>query len=637
MEKKTIDILLQTAPFNKLPKNVVEALVENASFRTYQEQEFIFREKQELNEVYVVIEGMAMAVLTMSDGEESVIEFFRPGNFFGEVAAMAVSNPPISVQAVQPLTCLVFTRQAFSNLIHTNPIFAEEMTRIISERLLKIYRELHEEISHHKHGIETLPFRKKIGEFMSAPVLTCTPSAKVTEIAKIFLEHKISSIIVTKKNDNVPMGIVTESDLIKKVIAREKDIKTVTAVEIMGHPLHTIEANNYYYDALLKMVQNHIKHLAVVENNRLIGIVTVKDLMKARSVGTLSIVDSIEKQTTIEGLIKAQTEIDKVLEALVNEQAPAYEISTIITEFNDRVTRKIIQISEQQMIDEGFGAPPAEYCWLQLGASGRKEQLLRTPQNNAILYSDPSPNRMKTTEQYFATLAEKVVTSLKDCGFDECAKGITAKNPLWRKSFKDWLVTIDNWLKSTDANVVDTSTYLLDFRFVYGKKRIAEDLRYFILDETKPATMFLHQLTDKEIANEIPLGILGEIITPNSGDQKGMLNLRNDGYSHIVNCIRLYSLRYGAEKTSTFERIEEMVELGHFSKFEAKKYKEAFDCLLRFALEKNIQKVKQGKIADNCISPLSLEKDEQELLKDALVTTQKLQERTRSFLIENKI
>jgi len=628
---KTRDILLKTSPFNKLPKSVIDNLVNTAHFETFAEYEFVFREKEPLNDVYIVIDGMAMAILTMSSGEESVIEFFRPGNFFGEAAAMAGSIPPISVQSVQPLTCLVISRHMLSELIHNSPAFSEEMTRTISERLLKIYRELHEEISHHKHGIETISLRKKIGEFMTSPVLTCPATAKITEIAKLFLEHKISSIVVTKKDETIPIGIVTESDLIKKVIAKEMDINKVSAIQIMGHPLHLIDTNDYYYDALLKMVQNHIKHLPVIENNNLIGIVTVKDLMKAQRVGTLSIVDSIEKQSTIEGLTKAKTEIDKVLEALINEQAPAHDISTIITEFNDRLTRKIIKICEQEMINEGLGLPPTDYCWLSLGSAGRQELIFHSYQKNAILYNDPPPNRNTDFDLYFQTLADKVVNGLEKCGFPKCALGITAQNSKWRLSYSKWIQTINGWVNSNNHEEIAKSVNMLDFRFLYGKKRIAEDLRYHILNTIKPATMFVHYLTVQELNKVIPLGILGEIITPNS--RHGLLDIKIDGYLHIVNCIRLFALRFGAETTSTFNRIDELTELGHFSKYEAKKYKEAFDILLYFSIKSNINKIKQNKKSDNLISIILLGKDDQELLKEALSITQNLQLKTKSFLI----
>jgi len=632
MNNKTRDILLETSPFNKLPNSVIDNLVNTANFKTFTESEFVFREKEPLTDVYIVIDGMAMAILTMPSGEESVIEFFRPGNFFGEAAAMAGSIPPISVQSVQTLTCLVISRNMLSELIHNNPAFSEEMARTISERLLKIYRELHEEISHHKHGIETISFRKKIGEFMTSPVLTCSATAKITEIAKLFLEHKISSIIVTKKNENIPIGIVTESDLIKKVIAKELDINKVTAIQIMGHPLHLIDTNDYYYDALLKMVQNHIKHLPVVENNNLIGIVTVKDLMKAQSVGTLSIVDSIEKQSTIEGLTKARMEIDKVLEALINEQAPAYDISTIITEFNDRLTRKIIKICEKEMVNEGLGMPPTDYCWLSLGSAGRKEQIFHSYQKNAILYNDPPPNRSVDFDLYFRALADKIVNSLEKCGFPRCTMEITAQNPKWRLPYSKWIHTINGWINSANQDEIAKSINMLDFRFVYGKKRIAEDLRYYILDAIKPATMFVHYLTEQELNKAIPLGILGEIITPNNSST-GLLDIKNDGYLHIVNCIRLFALRFGAETTSTFNRIDELTELGHFSKYEAKKYKEAFDILLYFSIKSNLNKIKQNKKPDNLISIILLGKDDQELLKEALSIAQKLQSRTKSFMI----
>lgn len=632
MKNKTIEILSQAYPFNKLSEAVVKKIVDTANYKTYNEQEFVFKSKEPLNEVYIVIEGMAMAILTMSDGEETVVEFFRTGSFFGEAAAMASSVPPISVQAVQPLTCLVFNREQFSTLIHENPEFAEEMTRTISERLLKIYRELHEEISQHKQGVETLPFRKKIGEFMTAPVKVCAPSTPIIDIAKLFYEHKISSVVVVKVTDGTPMGIVTESDLIKKVIAQGKEIKGITAIEIMGHPLHTIKADNLYYDALLKMVQNHIKHLIVVEHDKLIGMVTVKDLMKARSVGTLSVVDSIEKQDTIEGLKSAQNEIDNVLEALLNEYAPAFEISTIITEFNDRLIRKVIKITEQEMVNEGHGQVPVEYCWLQLGPSGRKEQLLRTSQNNAIIYADPVTGKVKAIESWFKTFADKAVNNINECGFNYSNQGINANKEPWLQTYKQWLCTIDTWLKAKDEATLTKSMYLQDMRYLYGKRRLAEDVKYYMLDASRPATMYLHRLTQLELDRKVPLGILSEIITPESGVEKGMFNVRYDGYLHITDCVRLYGLRYGAEKLSTFEKIDELVDLGHFSRFEAKKYREAYETLLRISLDANVRKLKKNKKADHLVNPQQMNQDDLDSLKDALTITQQLQEKVKVFL-----
>ncbi len=634
MKTKARDILLQTAPFNKLPTAAIEQLVDTASFRQFQEQEYVFHEQQALDEVYIVITGVAMSLLTMSNGEESVVEFFRSGNFFGEAAALAGSAPPISVLAVQPLTCLAITRKDFSDLIRSNSAFSEEMSRIISQRLLKIYRELHEEISQHKHGTESLSFRKKINEFMTTPVYTCTASTSVIEIAKLFRDHKISSVIVTKKNDNIPIGIVTEADLVKKVLTEDSKGTTLTALEIMGHPLHTLDISSYYFDALLKMVQNHIKHLPVVENERLVGIVTVKDLMKARSVGTLSIIDSIEKQTTLTGLARANKEIDRVLHALLNEHAHVYEINTIITEFNDRIMRKIIQISEQAMYDEGHGAPPVDYCWLLLGAAGRKERMSYEPQKNALLFCDPPMNRLQSTQRYFEILSAKIIEGLEACGYKYDEDSVAANNSRWRKSYRSWIATIDAWLRDKSPEIIAQSVQMIDFRFIYGKKRIAEDLRYYMIDKTKRATNFVHTAAKYENAKRIPLNVIGQITTPTDGLGKGQLNLRDQGYLHIIDCVRLFGLRYGAESTSTFDRINELVELGHFSVFEGKQYKESLDCLMKLALQENIFKIRQGKLPDHCINLQFVEKGDYDMIRDALSVAQKLQKRTLGFLVE---
>lgn len=631
MKTKALEILRDIAPFNSLSNSILEDISANSEYISYTDEDYVFRAQEELNNVYIAIDGMAMAILTMSDGSESIIEFFKSGNIFGEAAAMASSIPPISVQAVQNLVCLAIARPKLTQLIHENPEFSEAMTKLLSERLIKIYRELHEEISHHKHGLESFSFRKKIGEFMTTPVMTCNSDTNITEIAMLFQEYKISSVVVTKKNENYPIGIVTESDLIKKVVAKNLDANKITAIEIMGHPLNIIGKNNYYYDALLKMVQNHIKHLPVVENDQLIGIITVKDLIKAQSLGTLSIVDSIEKQSSIDGLIKTGSEINKVLKALVNEQAPTQDIATIITEFNDRLTRKIITICEQEMIDEGRGKVPVDYCWLSLDYDGRKENIIEKKQRNALLYANVFDSRRHDIQDYFAILADKIVNSLELCGYDKCDDNINASNPDWRMSYDNWTASVNRWIGNKQLPSLIHAINLIDFRFIYGKKRIAEDLRYFILNTIRPATGFIESLTKLELSNPVKLDAENKLIS--SSTKEGYFDIKNDGFLHLVNCVRIFALRYGAEKVSTINRIKELTDLGHFSKYEARKYTDAFESFFNLYIKNNLHNLEDIKEPNHHISILLLSKDDQDLLIEALNIIEGLQNKIKKFLI----
>ena len=101
----------------------------------------------------------------------------------------------------------------------------------------------------------------------------------ILTISNLMKEGKVGSIIIINQNNN-PVGIITERDIVRRVISEEKDPKTTTTTEIMSSPLITVERDTYLYDVAKKMVKNKIRRLPVVEDNTLVGIVTVTDIIK---------------------------------------------------------------------------------------------------------------------------------------------------------------------------------------------------------------------------------------------------------------------------------------------------------------------------------------------------------------------
>jgi len=88
------------------------------------------------------------------------------------------------------------------------------------------------------------------------------------------------------------------------------------------------------------MVRSKTKHAVVAKDNKLVGIVTIRDLIRARNLEVISIVDRIETRTNIEELAFISEEITQILKGLITENAPLPEIFDIITEFYDRLTGK---------------------------------------------------------------------------------------------------------------------------------------------------------------------------------------------------------------------------------------------------------------------------------------------------------
>ncbi len=118
----------------------------------------------------------------------------------------------------------------------------------------------------------------KVEDIMTTDVITVDPDTTIDRIVDIMLEKKIGSVVVVGPKKNV-LGIVTERDLISKVLADRKDPREVKAKEIMSVPVVTIEPDAPVGEAVRVMHSRSIGHLPVVKNGRVIGIVAEGDVI----------------------------------------------------------------------------------------------------------------------------------------------------------------------------------------------------------------------------------------------------------------------------------------------------------------------------------------------------------------------
>jgi CBS domain-containing protein len=120
-----------------------------------------------------------------------------------------------------------------------------------------------------------------IGEIMTKKLEKIKLSASAQEAAKTMTEGNVSSLVVTDMNDKA-IGIVTEQNLVRRVVANDVSSGKVNIQKIMFSPPVTIDANSSVEVAADIMIENKVKHLLVVENedlNKPLGIITTNDFV----------------------------------------------------------------------------------------------------------------------------------------------------------------------------------------------------------------------------------------------------------------------------------------------------------------------------------------------------------------------
>ena len=115
-----------------------------------------------------------------------------------------------------------------------------------------------------------------VGQLMTERLETISPSDIAQEAATKMRDKKVSSLVVTDVEDK-PIGIVTGRDLVRQVCTKVINSNDVIVHRIMSSPLATIDANSSVEVAADIMIQNKVRHLLVVDENKVLGIITPSD------------------------------------------------------------------------------------------------------------------------------------------------------------------------------------------------------------------------------------------------------------------------------------------------------------------------------------------------------------------------
>ena len=131
----------------------------------------------------------------------------------------------------------------------------------------------------------------KVKDFMTKGVLTVDEEKTIFEAAKLMSQKEVGDVVVLK--GEIPRGIVTERDFVRRVVARKTPLDSKIS-DVMSRPLITIDPDASLKEAARKMVNRGIRRLPVVEQHKLVGIIVVSDFAR-----------HLSKKTLTEGILEA--------------------------------------------------------------------------------------------------------------------------------------------------------------------------------------------------------------------------------------------------------------------------------------------------------------------------------------------
>ncbi|HEX8948065.1 MAG TPA: DUF294 nucleotidyltransferase-like domain-containing protein [Dissulfurispiraceae bacterium] len=617
--------LKKVPPFQFLEEADLLAVARNLSMEFYPKDMVILEQDGPPSDALRIIKKGGVKVSMVSeDGGEVVIDYRGEGDTFGFLSLVGKDRVRSNITAVDDTLCYLLGKEMLLKLLDSNLSFTEYFLKShITKYIDRTYREMQDK-SMFYGGSDRLLFTTRVEDTAIKEIVSVQEETTIREAAQIMSENRISSLIIMNRN-NLPAGIVTDRDLRDKVVAKGRDVQEAIK-DIMTTSLIRVDARDYCFEAVLKMLKYNIHHVLVIKDGALKGVVTNHDLMLLQGRSPLSFAKDIESQQSIEGLIPVSRKVNNIIRFLLKEGAKASNITKIISELNDRLVRKVLEVAERK-----FGKPPVAYCWIVFGSEGRKEQTFKTDQDNAIVYADTdSAAQEEEAKKYFVPFAAFVKESLLKCGFPPCPADYMASNPQWCQPLRVWKKYFTSWISTPTPEALLKSLIFFDFRPLYGESRLAEELRDSLVAMLEGQKVFLGYLANMITKNTPPLGFLKSFVVEKGGEHKDELNLKIKGVAPFVDILRLFALERGVRETSTLERIEALRDKHTLVKEYSDELEHAFEFMTLLRIHHQVEQMEKGKDPDNFINPNTLSNLEKKTIKDAFNLISTIQ----GFIIE---
>ncbi len=240
-------------------------------------------------------------------------------------------------------------------------------------------------------------FATRVDRTVNRPPLIVPVGTSIREAARIMLREGVGSLLAGDGPADVA-GIVTDTDL-RKAVALDRDLSAGVRT-VMSGPVAGIPGHATCFEALLAMMARKVRHLAVTGPDGVSGVISAHDILLLHGASPLSLFQEIRALRSLEALPSLAAGTPRIIRGLLDTGARAGHVASLITEINDLILQKIIELTMREI-----GPPPLAYCFMVMGSEGRREQTFATDQDNALIVENCEVDFLeRAAETYFDEL-----------------------------------------------------------------------------------------------------------------------------------------------------------------------------------------------------------------------------------------
>jgi len=630
---KRIEFLKKSRPFDSLPEDVLRTVSELLIEVKYNKDTVIYQQEvTKMRGVDIIAEGEYESFFYDSGKNKRLAEHHLSGYCYGGVSVLLNRKRSLRTVIAKKGTVVYFLhRRDFRGLCQAYEDFFHYFTAEFGRRMMN------EDFAHFAKRPSSFEesyiaseqlYSRKIESIESREIVSCQLDTPCYVAARLMAAHKISCIFVNDHDGDI-VGYATDITLRDKIIGAQSDT-ALPVGEIMDRPIVSINTHSYVYEAILMMFRTKTRYMLVEDNGRYKGFISRNKLLSEQAQSPLVFIQSVKLAISADELKGKWERVPQFVTQLLGRGVHAEIVNDVITTVADTIAVKVIE-----SVTDELGPAPAKFAFIVLGSEGRKEQTLKTDQDNAIIYEDKANEHREEVREYFLRFASIVSERLNYIGFSYCTGGFMASNPQWTHSLSHWKRNYTSWMQeSLPETVIKFSTFF-DCRYVYGEESIMEELKAFLdIELQKPMEKLFFHMARNALQYEPPLTFFKNIKTITIGSQE-VFDVKK-AMTPIVDLVRVYSLKNRIFKVNTGERLKALKEKEIFSDSEFMELMQCYYFLMSLRLKSQARQITQDKVVpDNYIDPSSLTKIERVTLKEIFRTIENFQSKIKLEFTSN--
>ncbi|MEI6209013.1 MAG: DUF294 nucleotidyltransferase-like domain-containing protein [Desulfuromonadales bacterium] len=567
-----------------------------------------------------VIRLEAMGNSNSTDDQKVLAELVQ-GEVF-PLEALEEHRPVFSTfRAGEDTFCFRLTADNFDILKQKSTIFSDfcrYRAASFLEQSRRVYR-LH--FSH--QSVEQQRLNTPLSLLMKPHPLTVETGKPVREVVAAMYERDLDYIVVIDC-ELQPRGIFTVRDLLRKVVVPCGDLN-MSVEDVMSSSLQTLPISALGYEAALLMAEQGFHHVVLVDNGKLAGVVTERELFNLQRVSLSQINAEIQTARDLDKLRSIAGDIRILCENMVIEGVTSDQLTQIISTLNDHLVSRVLEL-----ILTGSDLKGIRVAWTVFGSEGRMEQTFSTDQDNGIIFETPEDMDADAAREILLPVARRFNQILDGLGFTLCKGNIMAGNPDCCLSFEEWQRRFADWIQTPTPEALLNANVFFDFRHLYGDATISDRLRLWLVEAVKMQPRFFLLMMENALERTPPIGFFRDFVVDDHKEHPNTIDIKQNGVTLFVDAARVYALACGVTRGNTRQRLLAVGDLKKWPQSEVNAWAEAFLFLQSLRIRNQLESRRNGGLMHNRLNPYELNNLDRKFFLESLRQAGALQKRLSS-------